>query len=93
MIVTPQEIVISIEEWECYSDTPQGVVDKINAEFRVVLNTNTSPSWAQKRFFSFLDTFANYGFRDSECCQVATDVINRYYCSSIDRWEHLFIDL
>jgi len=97
MIVTPEKLDISINEWECYNNeltqTPQSVVDTINAEFSRILNTSTSPRYAQSRIYHFLSEYQDYGFTDSECHQCATNVINRYYNSSISRWEFLSISL
>ena len=97
MIVTSEKIDISISEWECYDNqltrTPQSVVDTINAEFSRILNTTKSPRYAQSRIYHFLSGYMDYGFSDSECHQCATDVINRYYQSNINRWEFLSISL
>ena len=97
MIVTPEKLDISISEWECYDNshtrTPQSVVDTINAEFSRILNTSTSPRYAQSRIYHFLSAYSDYGFSDSECHETATNVINKYYNSNINRWEFLSISL
>ena len=97
MLITPHKVELSIEEWECYDNeltrTPQEVVDIINREFSIILDTTHSPRYAQARIYHFLSEYADYGFSDSECHQVATNVINLYYKSNIDRWEFLTMSL
>lgn len=97
MLISPHVIELSIEEWECYDNeschTPYEVVDTINREFSSILETTHSPRYAQARIYHFLSEYANYGFSDSECRQVATNVINLYYKSNIDRWEFLTTSL
>ena len=95
MLISPHKVELSIEEWECYDSefcrTPQDVIDIINQEFSVILDTTHSPRYAQARIYKFLTNYCEYGFSDSECSQVATNVINLYYQSNIDRWEFLSI--
>ena len=89
MIVTQETINISRQEWECYIHTPDAVIATINKEFSEILNTTTSPRWAQRRIYNFIDDYGHdvFGFADSECNQVITDVINKYYKSNISRWD------
>jgi hypothetical protein len=91
MKVTKDKIECSIQEWDCYNTwnrkTPQDVVETINEEILNILSTSHSPVWAQKRIYNYLDQYKEYGFRDSECEQTATQIINEYYNSTIDRWE------
>lgn len=92
MIVTREQLDIKRSEWECYTDTPDAVIDEVNEIVLEILNTTHSPAHAQKRIYDALydnDKFRDFGFSDSECCQCATDVINKYYNSNIDRWAHL----
>ena len=91
MIVEQEKLVIKRSEWECHIDTPDVVIEQVNKEFLEILNTTHSPVWAQKRFYEFVDGYDQYGFRDSECNRVATDVINKYYNSNITRWDFLDI--
>jgi hypothetical protein len=93
MIITREKVSISRSEWECYTDTPDSVIDVINKEFSEILLTTTSPVYAQKRIYDFCAKYKEWGFIDSECNQTATDVINKYYNSSIDRWAVLGVTL
>lgn len=91
MIVTPELLSIKRSEWECYIDTPDTVIALVNTGFLEILNTTHSPVWAQKRIYDFFsdNDYDKYGFNDSECNQCATNVINKYYNSSINRWAFL----
>ena len=90
MIITREQVSIKRSEWECYVDTPDSVIDTINEEFSVILMSTTSPVYAQKRIYEFLyENYREWGFSDSECNQVVTNVINKYYQSNIDRWAML----
>lgn len=93
MIVTRENLEIKRSEWDCYTDTPDVVIEQLNKEFLEILSTTHSPVWAQKRFYEFVDLngYNQYGFGDSECNQAATDIINKYYNSNISRWEFLSI--
>lgn len=96
MLISPHKVEISIDEWDCYDNrkcqTPQEIVDIINAEFSEILDTTHSPVYAQQRIYNVLSGYSEYGFSDSECHQVATTVINCYYKSNINRWEFLSIN-
>lgn len=88
MKVTQTEIQCSIQEWECYSSkTTPSMVEDINKSILSILSSTHSPVWAQKRIYDFLNQYKEYGFRDTECEQVATNIINRYYNSNINRNE------
>ena len=89
MIITREQVSIKRSEWECYIDTPDSVIDIINKEFSEILSSTTSPVYAQKRIYDFCIQYTQWGFNDSECNQVATNVINKYYHSNIDRWAML----
>ena len=91
MKVTKDSIECSIEEWDCYNNssfqTPLDVVEEVNSNILIILSTSHSPVWAQNRIYNFLNLYMEYGFRDSECEEVATQIINEYYNSTIDRWD------
>jgi len=90
MIVTQEQLVIKRSEWECYTDTPDKVINKVNDRFLDILNYNTNPIIAQKRIYNYLyENHREWGFSDSECNQCATNVINKYYKCNIDRWASL----
>ena len=42
---------------------------------------------AQRRAYAFNELYSEWGFYDSECNQVTTNVINKYYKTNLDRWE------
>ena len=73
-------------EWECYVDTPDSVIEIINDKFSQILESYTDPIYAQKSIYNFCNEYREWGFIDSECNQAATNVINQYYGSNIDRW-------
>jgi hypothetical protein len=76
-------------EWECYSKTPDSVIEEVNALVYAVITTNTEPIIAQKIIYDTIyanETYRKYGFRDSEGDQCTTNIINEYYGSDIDRW-------
>ena len=80
------------DEWECYSHTPEYIIDEINALVYAVVSTNYDPVIAQKIIYDTIaanDNYRGYGFRDSEGDQCTTNIINKYYGSSIDRWANL----
>ena len=80
------------EEWECYSNTPDSVIEEINELVYAVVTTNTDPVVAQKIIYDTINAnneYRGYGFRDSECDQCTTNIINWYYGSKIDRWANL----
>lgn len=92
MIISQEKLEIKRSEWQCYTVTPDNVIDEVNSIILEILNTTHSPARAQKRIYDALydnDKFRDFGFSDSECCQCATDVINKYYNSNIDRWAYL----
>tara|TARA_B100000401_G_scaffold4410_1_gene2787 strand:- start:592 stop:873 length:282 start_codon:yes stop_codon:yes gene_type:complete len=93
MIIEREQLTVSRKEWECYRSTPDFVIDEINSTFLEILQTTNSPRYAQKRFYDFAydSGFDLYGLRDTECCIVATDIINTYYKSNIDRWAYMEI--
>jgi len=90
MIISRKKLEIKRSEWECYIDTPDVVIETVNELVLEILNTTHHPVLAQKRIYDALFDYREYGFIDSECSQVATCIINKYYNSYIDRWAHLF---
>jgi len=90
MIISRKKLEIKRSEWECYIDTPDVVIETVNELVLEILNTTHHPVLAQKRIYDALFDYREYGFTDSECNQVATCIINKYYNSYIDRWAHLF---
>ena len=91
MIIEQNKVSIKRSEWECYVDTPDRVIELVNDAFGVILQTSRSPVYAQQRIYQFCqqEEYRVWGFSDSECNQCATDVINKYYKSDIDRWAFL----
>ena len=84
------KLPLSKDEWECYNDTPSFVIDDVNGEFEYILASADSPVDAQKRIYKMLEMYSNYGFRDTECEHVATDVINKHFVDTndINRWSY-----
>lgn len=95
MIITQKILSVKRSEWECHTDTPDNVITTINRNFLDILNTTNSPVWAQKRIYDFFtdNDYNKYGFNATEGNQVATDVINKYYNSDINRWAYYWIKL
>jgi hypothetical protein len=90
MIVSEKQLVIKRSEWECYTDTPDKVIDRVNTRLLCILNRHNNPIIAQKYAYNYLyENHREWGFSDSECNQCVTDVINVYYNSNIDRWASL----
>jgi len=86
MNIQASKVEVSRKEWECYVDTPDSIIKDVNSGITEILMTTHDPVMAQKRIYDFLNIYRTYGFRDSECERVATDIINAYYDSYIDRW-------
>lgn len=76
------------DQWQCYLDTPDFVVDNVNCALTFLLDANSDPKEAQVRMYTFLERYAKHGFLDSECMQVVTDEINKHFYDheNIDRW-------
>lgn len=86
------ELFCDRHEWECYSHTPYNVIEEINKLVYSVITINTDPVVAQKIIYDTISSseeYRSYGFRDSECDQCTTNIINKYYGSNIDRWANL----
>lgn len=86
MNIQASKVEVSRKEWECYVDTPDSIIKDVNSGITEILMTTHNPVMAQKRIYEFLTLYKTYGFRDSECESVATDIINVYYDSYINRW-------
>lgn len=92
MIVTLEKLEIKRSEWECYIDTPDKVINEVNLNLADIFETTHHPVIAQKRAYNYLyENHREWGFSDSECNQVVTNVINKYYNSNIDRWAMLVL--
>ena len=89
MTRTPMTVTIKRSEWECYTDTPDTIIETINSYFSYVLSTKDNAFDAQSEIFKFLNMFSEFGFMDSECLECATRVINRYFNSYLSRWSQL----
>ena len=76
-------------EWECYTDTPDSIIDTINAYFSYVLQTQTNCFDAQAEIFRFMNMFSEWGFMDSEPMQAATNAVNKRYKTNITRWAQI----
>ena len=83
------QVTLKRSQWDCYVDTPDSVIATINGFFSRVLADKTDPVVAQKTIYKFMELYREWGFSDSECNQAATDEINKYYKTSIDRWAML----
>lgn len=89
MIIQASKVEVSRKEWDCYSFTPDAIIADVNTGITEILMTTHYPVTAQERIYEFLYSYRMYGFTDSECSQAATDAINAYYKSNINRWAYL----
>lgn len=89
MIIQASKVEVSRKEWDCYSFTPDAIIADVNTGITEILMTTHHPVTAQERIYEFLYSYRMYGFADSECSQAATDAINAYYKSNINRWAYL----
>ncbi len=86
------QVTLKRSQWECYVDTPDGIIATVNGYFSRIIEDyreERNAIEAQREIYHFLSMYTEWGFSDSECHQAATDVINKYYETSIDRWESL----
>ena len=81
------KVSLKRSQWECYTDTPDSIIETINGYFSMVLTTEETPIDAQAEIYKFLGFYKEFGFSDSECSQVATNVINNYFKSNLTRWD------
>lgn len=86
MIIKQSKIELDHKDWDCYSFTPNAIVEDVNKGVVDILKSTHNPVLAQKRVYDFLELYKFYGFRDSECENAATEVINTYYKSNIGRF-------
>ena len=89
MTRTPMTVTLKRSEWECYTDTPDSIIETINSYFSYVLSTKDNAFDAQAEIFKFMGMFNEFGFLDSECLECATRVINRYFDSYLSRWSQV----
>ena len=87
MIIKQSKIELNHKEWDCYSFTPNAIVEDVNKGVVDILMSTHNPVLAQKRVYDFLELYKFYGFRDTECEIAATEVINKYYKSNINRFQ------
>ena len=80
------QVTLKRSQWDCYVDTPDSIIATVNGYFSRVLADCTDPVQAQNRIYKFMELYREWGFSDSECNQAATDEVNKYYKTSIDRW-------
>ena len=74
----------SKKDWQCYLDTPDYIVDAVNSMTNAILMTQDKPKSALARIFIVLDMFREYGFRDTECENVATNIVNTHFSELAD---------
>ena len=90
MIISKNKIMVLRSEWECYVDTPDVVISEVNSFILNILNTNSDAVVSQRKIYNHLyENYNQYGFSDSECNQVVTNIVNKFYGTSIDRWASL----
>jgi hypothetical protein len=83
------KVELKRSEWECYIDTPDSVIETINAYFSYVLDQKPNAFEAQEEMYKFADMFKEWGFTDSECHEVITRMVNKKYKSYINRWSSI----
>ena len=79
-------ITLKRSEWECYIDTPDDVIDTVNNFFSLILADSDDAINTQSVMYRYLENYAEWGFCDSECNEVVTRTINKYYGIELDRW-------
>ena len=72
------KLPMSREDWQCYLDTPQKVVDLINTSCQRALDASQDPHTGLRRVYMVLNDFVEFGLRDTECDHVAVRV-NAYF--------------
>jgi hypothetical protein len=73
------KLPMSRDDWQCYLDTPQEVVDLINTNCQKVLDRCNNPESALRCIYLVLNNFVEHGLRDTECDHVAVAVVNAYF--------------
>ena len=61
------KLPMSLEDWQCYLDTPQEVVDLINTYCEKALKRSKDPKSALFNVYTVLNDFVEFGLRDTEC--------------------------
>ena len=79
-------ITLKRSEWECYIDTPDDIIDKVNWFFTLILADSDDAVNTQSVMYRYLENYAEWGFCDSECNEVVTQTINKHYGTELDRW-------
>ena len=79
-------ITLKRSEWECYTDTPDHVIETVNGFFTLLLADSDDAINAQSVMYRYLGKYPKWGFCDSECNEVVTRTINKYYGTELDRW-------
>ena len=69
------KLPMSLEDWQCYLDTPQEVVDLINTSCQRALDASQDPHTGLRRVYMVLNDFVEFGLRDTECDHVAVAVV------------------
>ena len=82
-------IIINLKRsmWECYTDTPDSVIETINGYFGYVIANNKNAKDAQQEIYKLMCMYSEWGFADSEPLQNATDTINNVYNTQLTRWD------
>ena len=73
------KLPMSREDWQCYLDTPQEVVDLINTSCQRALKASRDPHTGLRRVYMVLNDFVEFGLRDTECDHVAVAVVNAHF--------------
>lgn len=74
-------------QWECYTDTPDSIIETINIQLSDIFKCESDPVEAQRLCYEFMSFYKEWGFSDSECHQALTNRVNYIFRSNIDRWE------
>tara|TARA_B100001059_G_scaffold199876_1_gene206418 strand:+ start:222 stop:500 length:279 start_codon:yes stop_codon:yes gene_type:complete len=74
-------------QWECYTDTPDSIIETINIQLSDIFKCESDPVEAQRQSYEFMMLFKEWGFADSEPMQALTDRVNYIFRSNLDRWE------
>ena len=77
----------SKHDWHCYLDTPDYVVDAVNSMTKAILELADTPIQALQCIFEILSYFENFGFRDSDCENVAADIVNAHFKTQVHRFD------
>ena len=87
------KLPMSLEDWQCYLDTPQEVVDLINTRCEKALKRSKDPKSALFNVYKVLNNFVEFGLRDTECDHVAVAVVNAYFKDEpdVDRYSVGFV--